>query len=305
MLASAGTKVSIPVSPSYKVQSGSLTTTGYYSEWNVELHDLPQHGFATINDRYTGDISLKTSVSAFAEIGVLKSLSERTSLYLGGYLDYGLNNLDKGGDAHVYASNGTYTHVLASSQTDKVKLISCGLKIGLRWNAKAKKKETPVVSVPVAPAAPAHPQPQAVVEEKPIEKQAEQIDTKQQAEDEAFRKATEIAKNTKIRFALNAIIPIKPVSEETLNALSEILKETESLKIRIQGHTCNMGSREVNQRIGMLRALTIKKLFEKKDVPDEKVVTESKGFDQPLLPNTSTENRKENRRVELIIEKKE
>ena len=66
-----------------------------------------------------------------------------------------------------------------------------------------------------------------------------------------------------------------------------------------------MGSREANQRIGMQRALTIKKLFKKKDVPDEKVVTESKGFDQPLLPNTSTENRKENRRVELIIEKKE
>jgi len=132
LVVTAGGEVSIPVNVTYKVTSGNIETRGYYSQWNVELANMPQHGFTTITTRYEGDVSLKPAYALFADMGVLYGLSPNLDLFIGGYLDYGLNNIIDPENSDVYR-NEIYNGVLASSQTDNVTPVAMGLKVGVYW----------------------------------------------------------------------------------------------------------------------------------------------------------------------------
>jgi OmpA-OmpF porin, OOP family len=134
LLASFGGQVSIPVSGSYKTTGGEMRTSGYYSRWNVELYDLPLHGFTNYSSAFSGDLSLKAAFSCIADVGWLVKLTDKTSLYLGGYLDYGLNSIISAGTKPVYQPDGTYSGTLASDQAKEVKPIAFGIKAGLYWS---------------------------------------------------------------------------------------------------------------------------------------------------------------------------
>lgn len=134
LLASVGGKLSIPVNATYKATSGSITTTGYYSQWNVELSDLPEQGFTTFTGRPSGDLSLRTAFSLLADIGTTFTVSKATSIYVGGYGSYGLNNILKTGTKTIYQKDGTYNGILSSSQTDNLKPMTVGIKLGLTWS---------------------------------------------------------------------------------------------------------------------------------------------------------------------------
>ena len=132
IIGSAGGKVSIPVYQRFKSTNiGEIVTTGYYSQWNLELSDLPQYGFTTISNSYKGNLSLKTAYMGVADLGGLIRLSDKTDLYIGGYVNYGLNNILKSGAKEVYQSDGAYNGVFASAQTTKVIPISFGVKVGV------------------------------------------------------------------------------------------------------------------------------------------------------------------------------
>ena len=132
-LASAGMKVLIPLKTTYKTIGGEIVTTGYYSQYNVVLKDLPQHGFSTITDQYSGDVSIKPSYSGYAEFGALYGLSSRLDLYVGGYVDYGLSNVMKGSNGTVYQYDGVYSGILSATETDRARTVSLGLKVGMQW----------------------------------------------------------------------------------------------------------------------------------------------------------------------------
>jgi len=142
-LASAGMKILIPVKTTYKTTGGEIVTTGYYSQYEVVLKDLPQHGFSTITDQYSGDVSIKPSYSGYAELGALYALSSRLDLYVGGYVDYGLNNVKKGSNSAVYQPDGIYDGILSSTQSDKARIVSLGLKLGVQWHFTRKAFEDP------------------------------------------------------------------------------------------------------------------------------------------------------------------
>lgn len=131
ILTSVGGKISFPLSATYKVTDGGLTTSGYYQQWDLLFTDMPQHGFSTYRERYSGDIRLKTSFSLFADIGTLTDLLGNNSLYVGCWLNYGLTNMIDESNDNVYLPDASYNSVLASNQTGKVTLLSFGLKIGL------------------------------------------------------------------------------------------------------------------------------------------------------------------------------
>lgn len=132
IIASAGGKVSIPVYSKFKsTANGEIVTTGYYSQWNTELSDLPQYGFSTNKNTYEGNLALKTGYAAIADLGFLFKLSEKTDFYIGGYFNYGLNNILAPGTKEIYQRDGVYNGVLASSQVKNVTPVSFGLKVGL------------------------------------------------------------------------------------------------------------------------------------------------------------------------------
>jgi hypothetical protein len=140
--ATIGVKYLIPVKATYEVTEGKLVSTGYYSEWNVELENLPQYGFSTLNSKPSGEVKLKSGLSLYADLGITFSIAERRSLYLGGYLDYGMTNIAKSQEDLPFGSKGIYTSIVAvPGATDKIIPVSYGLKIGISLGMKSKSTE--------------------------------------------------------------------------------------------------------------------------------------------------------------------
>ena len=70
----------------------------------------------------------------------------------------------------------------------------------------------------------------------------------------------------------------------------------------IEGHTDNVGSKEVNEKIGLARAEAVKKyLYEQHQIPLFKMNVISYGEDKPVAPNNTKEGRAQNRRVVIRI----
>lgn len=89
-----------------------------------------------------------------------------------------------------------------------------------------------------------------------------------------------------------------------IDKLIERLKAdpTKGSYIEIEGHTDNVGEKEVNQRIGLLRAEAVKRyLYEKHGIPLHKMSVISYGEDRPVAPNTTRAGRAQNRRVVIRV----
>jgi len=302
-VATAGLKVLFPVKTTYKTTGGELVTSGLYSQWNVELKDLPQHGFNTITDQIKGNVSVKASCAAYAEAGALYGLTPRLDLYAGGYIDLGLNNALKSDNRLVYQMDGVYNGVLASNQTNKAKTVALGLKVGVRWHFGQKKEVKEVVAQPIPVAEKpvvvekvpeVKETPKEVVTEQPVDKVIKAPETN--PEDDSYSLARALAESIRITFKFNSSIPLNS-EDSKIKALCSILKATHGMTLRIVGHTDRLGSRKVNNKIGLQRAENVKQKFMKCGVPASKLKREAK-----LYSKSEYENGMLKRVVELIIE---
>jgi len=70
-------------------------------------------------------------------------------------------------------------------------------------------------------------------------------------------------------------------------------------KIQITGYTCNLGSPDHNQKLGLARAHALKRLLISNGVPAERVIAASKGMQNPVASNETISGRALNRRAEL------
>ena len=153
LLTGVGASVSIPVQANYKTVGGEMVSTGYYSKWNVELSDLPQHGFGTYTNSFSGKFSLSPVYMATGNLGGLFNLSEKLDLYVGGYIHYGLNNSIKASTKAVYEPAAVYNGFFNSDRMTKVTPIAFGVKLGIYWRLGEKYRDkTPEIEVmPVMP----------------------------------------------------------------------------------------------------------------------------------------------------------
>jgi OOP family OmpA-OmpF porin len=102
--------------------------------------------------------------------------------------------------------------------------------------------------------------------------------------------------------ASNNGCPVKVVTEEMkLDAVIAIMKENETVKIEIDGHTDNVGKPESNLMLSENRAGAVVKYFASKGIAADRLV--SKGFGQtvPIDTNATPTGRAKNRRVEMKI----
>jgi outer membrane protein OmpA-like peptidoglycan-associated protein len=88
-------------------------------------------------------------------------------------------------------------------------------------------------------------------------------------------------------------------SYPSLNALAELMKEKSGYHLFIEGHTDNIGERELNLKLSESRALAVKSYLIRKGVPSAQIHTEFYGPDRPIADNESEEGRQKNRRVEF------
>lgn len=86
-----------------------------------------------------------------------------------------------------------------------------------------------------------------------------------------------------------------------LDELSEALKENPLIKIKLTGHTDNVGSAAFNMRLSVYRANVIRQYLEDRGIEGSRIQVAGKGLTEPLNENRTEEERGQNRRVELLI----
>jgi outer membrane protein OmpA-like peptidoglycan-associated protein len=70
----------------------------------------------------------------------------------------------------------------------------------------------------------------------------------------------------------------------------------------IEGHTDNVGDTQVNERIGLERAESVKRyLYEQHQIPLHKMNVISYGEEKPIAPNKTKDGRAQNRRVVIKV----
>lgn len=92
---------------------------------------------------------------------------------------------------------------------------------------------------------------------------------------------------------------IKTESMPVVNELYSMLKDNPSLKITIEGHTDNAGSKAANQTLSEQRAASIKQALVSKGISSDRIKTTGFGQDKPVADNNTEDGRAKNRRVEI------
>ncbi len=90
-------------------------------------------------------------------------------------------------------------------------------------------------------------------------------------------------------------------SEYILDELITFLKENPSVKIRIEGHTDNVGRVEDNMSLSNDRAFTVMEYLQEKGVKPSRLTFQGMGPTKPMASNDTPEGRAENRRTEFVI----
>ena len=84
-----------------------------------------------------------------------------------------------------------------------------------------------------------------------------------------------------------------------LDKLSKVLAEHTDFNVDIVGHTDSIGASEYNQKLSMKRAFSVREYLVEKGISPNRINCSGMGDAQPLLPNTTEENRAKNRRIEF------
>lgn len=90
-------------------------------------------------------------------------------------------------------------------------------------------------------------------------------------------------------------------SRQYLDDLVTALKQDTHIRIKLIGHTDNIGSAKFNQRLSLFRANTIRDYLAERGIDMERIETDGRGLLEPLNENRNEEERAKNRRVELTI----
>ncbi len=95
---------------------------------------------------------------------------------------------------------------------------------------------------------------------------------------------------------------LQPGAIEPINQLVDFLKQHPEKTIIIEGHTDNTGSSAFNTKLSLQRAEYVQSALLQRGIPAYKISAIGLGQSQPIAINTTEQGRKQNRRVEIIIQ---
>ncbi len=102
-------------------------------------------------------------------------------------------------------------------------------------------------------------------------------------------------------FFETASADLRPESKTELDRLKALLEGNPGLKIRINGHTDNVGSEEANQQLSEQRAKTVYDYLVQNGIALERLGYKGFGESQPIDTNDTPEGRQRNRRTEFEV----
>lgn len=101
-------------------------------------------------------------------------------------------------------------------------------------------------------------------------------------------------------FATNAY-ELSSKATPVLGKLYERMEQLEFASLEIIGHTDDTGSAGYNLELSEKRAKSVGQYFVLKGIDSSKISVSGKGEQEPFVPNTSSDNRAKNRRVEIVV----
>lgn len=113
--------------------------------------------------------------------------------------------------------------------------------------------------------------------------------------------AAPIETSTLIYFPFNSTNKLSDSSvEDYLDSVADRVKSSGE-RVRLTGHTDDIGSASSNQSLGQKRAEVIRDYLTTKGVSSSKIITQSRGESAPVATNATESGRAKNRRTELQI----
>ena len=94
---------------------------------------------------------------------------------------------------------------------------------------------------------------------------------------------------------------LKQSHEAELVRLANQLNKYDLNKLKIVGHTDDVGDATYNQKLSEERAQSVANLFLTRGFKKENIYVIGRGSTQPYVPNTTNENRAINRRVAIVV----
>jgi outer membrane protein OmpA-like peptidoglycan-associated protein len=81
-----------------------------------------------------------------------------------------------------------------------------------------------------------------------------------------------------------------------------VLQDNPEVKVKIVGHTDNIGSKKYNDELSLRRANAVKSWLVSKGIDAARLTTAGVGFSEPIATNDTPEGRAKNRRIEFHVE---
>jgi len=95
---------------------------------------------------------------------------------------------------------------------------------------------------------------------------------------------------------------IQPGGYAELDRMVSALNQYPETRIRVEGHTDNVGSEQMNMDLSQRRADAVKSALVSRGVAQERIISMGFGESRPKADNATPEGRLMNRRVEVFIE---
>jgi len=110
-----------------------------------------------------------------------------------------------------------------------------------------------------------------------------------------------------IEFEFNeARIKQTPKTLASLEQLADTMKKNPKItKLRVEGHTDNVGKDKLNLKLSKARADAVAKWLAEHEVASSRIVTFGFGAKRPLVSNDSADHRAQNRRTEYYVDELE
>jgi len=94
---------------------------------------------------------------------------------------------------------------------------------------------------------------------------------------------------------------LRPDALRVLDEAVGALRENPTLRLVIEGHTCNIGTAEYNLALGDRRASAVREYLAGRGISGDRLRTVSYGEERPKYDNAREETRRLNRRAALVV----
>lgn len=276
-----GGRALFPLTASIHQSARQLSLSGYYPDYNIEVSNLPQHGFGTYtNWTSTQTVALKPAAILTVSTGISFRLSRGSRFYSGVYLDYGLTTLKSANDSMPLvtynAAGGSQVQansVLKMPVSGQTTLLSYGVQLRVSFGpagAKAVSKSRP-----------------AAARSNPADSALGDYETK-------------IIKAPVIFGALGETT-IPDVMKTHLDDVAAILLQNPNVSVSLVGHICNSMTETEDPEVGLVRARAVARYLRNKGVSRGRMDIRYLQESDPVLPNNPAANYR-NRKVMITVQ---